>query len=350
LWAGAGLEPQGARRHKCGVYGNGKQRFRSCTNPSQASFDGAPPRRQPPSAFASLPDTPTAMSKAVVDLFVNREHIRAAFVDMLHARSDKQIMVLKAEGGMGKSWMLAVLRHECQQLAPPVPAVEVNFGHGEAHDYLTLIHKAGTAIGGGALRTLLEVLSAGPALRVNLQVAGAAAAPVTASFGDVVGGQVLVAGGSVFNQPTFHFSAEAELTRRERETYLTETFFSALREGLLARPAAFFFDTYEKAPQAARAWIETQLLPRIRDSQLPRALVVLAGREVPEMDLAWKHCTTRPKLEPLASADVQTFLRERLGLTDVDHETLYRATLGNPQLLGLLADNLTASADEDETW
>jgi hypothetical protein len=76
--------------------------------------------------------------------------------------------------------------------------------------------------------------------------------------------------------------------------------------------------------------------------------VVLAGREAPAMDLAWRHCTTRPRLEALNSGDVQIYLRDRLGLRDVDPETLYKATRGNPQLLGLLTDNLTAQADEEE--
>jgi hypothetical protein len=290
------------------------------------------------------------MSKAVVDLFVDREHIRSTFVEMLHGRLDKSIMVLKADGGMGKSWTMAVLRHQCALQTPAVPFVDVNFNHGEAHDYLTLIHTAATALHSAHFDPLHQALRAAPAFQVNVQMAGAAASPVSAHLGDVAGSEVIVAGGNVFQRPTFHFSADSEFARRERERHLTGVFLACLRQLLQIGPAVFFFDTYEKAPQAARTWIETQLLLQIRDGALKQALVVIAGREGPEMDLAWRHCTTRPKLEALNSQDVDTYLRERLGLKDVDTETLFRATRGNPQLLGLLTDNLTTQSDEDDSW
>jgi hypothetical protein len=54
-------------------------------------------------------------------------------------------------------------------------------------------------------------------------------------------------------------------------------------------------------------------------------------------------------------ADVGQYLRENRGLsslTEQDVQTLFKAVQGNPQLLGIIGDNLeqTARPDVDDDW
>lgn len=288
------------------------------------------------------------MSKTVVNLFVNRERIQESFQEMLAGRSEKQIMLIKAEGGMGKSWLVAKLRHECSIQSPAAPYTGLDFKDGQAHDYLSLARRIRDDLGAAHFNSLTQVINDTTGIHVNLQVSSAPSGQVSAQLGAVTGSEVVVAGGNVIKDNFFLVQVDSESVQREIQARITEALFACLREVLQNRSAVFFFDTYEKAPEATRRWIENQLMYQIREGRLTGVVVVITGREMPELDLSWKDCTTRPKLEALNSEHVATYLRERRGLKDVDVDTLYRATLGNPQLLGMLADNLTAQTEGDE--
>ena len=288
------------------------------------------------------------MSATVLRLFVDRERICDGFLDMLAGRSEKQIMLLQSPGGMGKSWLVAKLMHECSRQSPGMPYAALDFKDGQAHDYLSIVRRARDDLGAANFNPLTQTINAATGLHVNLQLSSPGSGGVHVEGSSVQAGGDL-AGRDIIKDNFFLVQVDSESVYKEIEGRITEAFFADLRSLLARGPAVFFFDTYEKAPEATRRWIEGNVLYHIREGKLPRAVVVITGREVPELDLAWKHCTARPKLEALDSEHVATYLREKRGLTDVDADTLYRATMGNPQLLGLLADNL-AAASGDEEW
>jgi len=291
------------------------------------------------------------MSTIVVRLFVNRERIFKGFTRMLVGDSEKQIVFVHAPGGMGKTWLVARLKHECSIRSPDIRYAGLDFKDGQAHDYLSIVRQVRDDLGAAYFNRLTQIINAATGFHVNLQIADTISSTIAVDqINGVSGGEINVAGGNIIKDNFFLVQADSESVRKEIKARVTETFFADLREVLTLGPAAFFFDTYEKAPEATRRWIEGNLLVQIREGKLPRAIVVITGREIPELDkMMWRHCTVYPKLEPLNSKDVATYLREKRGLTDIDVDTLYRATQGNPQLLGVLADNLDVSAD-DEEW
>ncbi|NTW97374.1 MAG: hypothetical protein HGB28_02365, partial [Oscillochloris sp.] len=102
-------------------------------------------------------------------------------------------------------------------------------------------------------------------------------------------------------------------------------------------------------------WIVRELLTRIRDGQLTKTVVVLAGRRLPSFGPEWAQIIGVLPIELLSQADVSVYLRENRGLTsltDVEVQTLYNAVQGNPQLLGIIGDNLeqTVRPGNDDDW
>jgi hypothetical protein len=109
-------------------------------------------------------------------------------------------------------------------------------------------------------------------------------------------------------------------------------------------------------PNAADRWIRRELLTRIAEGRLANSVVVLAGRRLPEFDgAAWSDVVGRLELEFFTVEDVAQYLRENRGLaalTDTEVQTLFTAIQGNPQLLGIIGDNLEQAARPaaDEDW
>jgi hypothetical protein len=84
--------------------------------------------------------------------------------------------------------------------------------------------------------------------------------------------------------------------------------------------------------------------------------VVLAGRRLPEFDAEWAKVVGRLDLELFSLGDVTEYLRQNrrlAGLSDAEVQTLFNAVQGNPQLLGIIGDNLERSAGTgavDDDW
>ena len=267
----------------------------------------------------------------------------ALFSDMLLSASEKRIVLVHALGGMGKSWLVAK-QARCSIQSPPVPIPSIS----KTGKPTTTSKSAVSVTTLGHTSITSQTINAGTDIALICRLrSGTGAINFTQSE---VGVGSDVAGRDIIKDKNSLTCKWIVKRCAVDEARITEAFFSDLRSLLGKTTSVFFVDTYEKAPEATRRWIENHLLYQIREGRLPRAAVIITGREVPQFDLAWKHCTSRPKLEALSNEHVATYLRDKRGLTDVDADTLYRATQGNPQLLGILADNLAAKSDADEEW
>ncbi len=224
------------------------------------------------------------MTTSIISFFVNRERIHALFSEMLMSTSEKQIMLVHALGGMGKSWLVAKLKHECSIQSPPVLYTSLDFKDGQAHDYLSIIRRVRDDLGAAHFNYLTQTINAGTDIHVNLQITGSGTGGVNITQSEVrIGGDV--AGRDIIKDNFFNVQVDSEAVRREIEARITEAFFSDLCSLLGKTTGVFFIDTYEKAPEATRLWIENHLLYQIREVRLPRAVVIITGREVPQFDL-----------------------------------------------------------------
>jgi len=94
----------------------------------------------------------------------------------------------------------------------------------------------------------------------------------------------------------------------------------------------------------------------LRDGKLPNAVIVLAGRRAPEFGVEWNEVLGRTSLDLLECGFVTEYLRERRGLSNISDEqaqVLCQAVAGNPQVMGLIGDNLEQANRpkvEDDEW
>lgn len=243
-----------------------------------------------------------------VDWFVDREEQRKRFLQMLADETRKRIMVVKAPPDMGKSWLILRIRHDCRTRA--VPVAHLNFLDDLTWDYLTIVRKARDDLGPAAFNHLTRVINqlTGKQVQVNVEQLNVSVniqnsqisdSPINVAATDVIGDEFNVV------------QAESEAARRNIEFRVTEAFFvclSALAEG---EKVVFLIDSVESAPPEAMRWIQTQLLLRIRDGQSPNVIVVMAGRETPDLQDAWREVVGRVSLDRFEEAHIRDYLLKR---------------------------------------
>lgn len=286
------------------------------------------------------------------------------FRKSLEGASGRTIILIAAGPGTGKSWLLRRFAQEAAGRG--ARSALVDFSDGQAYDVLTLLRRFRDSLGAEHFNRLTAAINDATSPRLVLSDEGG---PSTASVelggaqtGDVTVGDV--AGRSIIKDNFFIVQTDNPLMLQAIEDRVTQAFFECLRDMVALGPALFLFDSYERSSQegerwvanAADRWIRRELLARVRDGRLPNTLVVLAGRRLPEFPAAeWGEVVGQLKLDFFTVEDVAQYLRENRGLaalTDTEVQTLYTAIQGNPQLLGIIGDNLEQAARpaSDEDW
>jgi hypothetical protein len=301
-------------------------------------------------------------TRSLQELFVDRLKQLERFRKSLEGASGRKIILITAGPGMGKSWLLRRFAREAE--ARRVRPVLLDFSDGQAYDVLTLLRRFRDALGAMHFNRLTAAINEATSPRLVISDSGGpASAPIDfrgAQTGDVAFGDV--AGRNIIKDNFFIVQTDNPLLLQAIEDRVTQVFFECMADVVAQGPALFLFDSYERTSQegerwvsnAADRWIQRELLTRIRDGRLPNTLVVLAGRRLPEFDADWAQVVGRLDLELFTVADVAQYLRENRGLgalSDADVQTLYTAIQGNPQLLGIIGDNLEQAqrpaADDD---
>jgi hypothetical protein len=123
-----------------------------------------------------------------------------------------------------------------------------------------------------------------------------------------------------------------------------KTPFAAFLQDLqqLSTPVLLVFDTFEKASEQGKEWLEVKLLPRVR--LLPAVIVVVGGRVVPDRkQFVWRALADSRVLEPIRNPeDWKEYLERvhhwRLELHEI--QLLTDAAMGQPAVLRPLLENL----------
>jgi hypothetical protein len=293
------------------------------------------------------------MQRTLQELFVDRHRQTEAFGKMLEGQSRRRIMIISAGPGMGKSWLLRVFAQAAN--SRDVPLVQVDFADGQAYDALTLVRACRDAFGPEHFNDLTLAINDATSTRITLATDGNGAAPVNVnvSAGNISDSAAINIKevGTIVKDNYFVVQTDNPIIRQVIEDRINSAFFECLTTLCSQQRVVFLFDTYERTsletdewvPGAADRWIIGQLLTRIRDGKLGNAIVVLAGRRLPEFGIEWNEALGRMTLEPLECSDITLYLRERRGLTaitDAEAARLCQAVAGNPQVLGLIGDNL----------
>jgi hypothetical protein len=276
--------------------------------------------------------------KEYVTWFVDREKQTDGFLKMLQGETERTIMAIEAAAEMGKTWTIQRMRHQRRPW-----------------DYLAIVRQARDQMGAPHFNLLTQTINESTGVNIQLST-GSGAGGVDLSVG-TQGSQISdsqievgdVAGRDIIKDNFFYVQADSDTTRRAIEARITDAFFTCLVGLPQDKPAVFFFDSYEEVTEEADRWIQSQLLARIRDGQLPNVIVVLAGREVPEFERSsWRHCLASTGLSPFEMEHIVEYIIERRKLNHLDVETILKTSGGHPGLLGKMADIASLEIEEDD--
>jgi hypothetical protein len=228
-----------------------------------------------------------------------------------------------------------------------------------------LVRRIRDAFGDRHFNALTAAINAATTPRVVLEGGGGGPVNINLGSNNQVGSVNIgdVAGGNIIKDNLFIIQGDNPLAIQAIEDRVTTVFFNDLKGLTSKQRAIFLFDSYERTSldesrwlaNAADRWISGQLLRRVREGDLPNVLVVLAGRRLPQFGIEWQDVVGRMPLENFVEEDVAQYLRENRGLstlTDAEIRTLFTAVQGNPQLMGIIGDNLTQANRPvpDEEW
>ncbi|MFV9504619.1 MAG: hypothetical protein AB4911_08635 [Oscillochloridaceae bacterium umkhey_bin13] len=303
--------------------------------------------------------------RSLAELFVDRLLELDRFRRSLAGTSGRRIIRVTGGPGMGKSWLLRAFASEAT--ARQVPNVLLDFSDGQAYDVLTLIRRCRDALGPEHFNPLTVAINEATAPRLVITAPSRTApGPLVDLSGSQLGDLQLgdVAGGTIIKDNSFVFQSENPLLLQAIEDRLTQVFFACLAPLAATSGALLLFDSYERTSQdhdrwvsnAADRWIQSELLSRVSSGQLPGTLVVLAGRRLPTFDISWNPVVGELVLGQFTLDDVRDYLRENRGLSDLSDaeiQTLFNAVQGNPQLLGIIGDNLEQTRvgrEADDDW
>ncbi|MBK9944110.1 MAG: hypothetical protein IPP13_21120 [Kouleothrix sp.] len=307
------------------------------------------------------------MAKTLRELFVDRVRQSDIFRKILDGQARRQVMLVTAGAGLGKSWLLRVFALEAAGRA--LPHVQIDFADGQAYDTLSLVRYCRDALGPEHFAALLRAIDEATTARVAVSAGDGQAAPVSVSLGNqntLNDSPISISdiGTTVIRDNSFVIQTDSPIVRQAIEDRINAAFFACLAELASRTRVVFLFDTYERASLeaerwaagAADRWVSGQLLARIREGKLPNVAVVLAGRRLPEFGVEWNDVLGRVSLELLECAYITEYLRERRGLaniSDAQAEVLCQAVAGNPQVMGLIGDNLAQAnqpGNGDDEW
>ncbi len=308
------------------------------------------------------------MSKTLRELFVDRVKHSDIFGRMLAGQTRRRIMVITAGAGLGKSWLLRLFAVEAT--SRKLPLAQLDFADGQAYDALALVLRCRDAFGPEHFAAVDQAITEATTARVALSASGATtAAPVNVSIGNentLTSSTISVSdvGNTIVRDNSFYIQADNPILRQAIEDRINNAFFESLEALSAQSRVVFLFDTYERAtldgarwtPSAADRWIAGQVLARIRDGKLPNAIAVLAGRRAPDFGVEWNEALGSISLDLLECSHITEYLRERRGLSNISDEqaqVLCQAVAGNPQVMGMIGDNLEQANRpkvQDEEW
>jgi len=288
-----------------------------------------------------------------VDWFVNRDKQYQGFLKMLARKTPKAIMLIEAPADMGKTWLIQKMRHYCDQ--NDVPTMHVDFRDRRAYDYLSLVRRGRDQMGTQYFNPLTETINNFTGVNINLSK-GESSGGV--KFGDISVRDFSdsslqiqeVAGGDIIKDNQFYVQADSDMARRAAEMRINDAFFACLSTLLEREPVVCLFDSFEDVTSEADRWLRDHLLFRMGEGQLPNALVIIAGREIPDLELVLKPLVARTGLDLFSEEHVREYILDRRGIEGLDLETIIKTSGGFPGLLAKMADVASMDAQDDDDW
>jgi len=287
--------------------------------------------------------------------FVDRTTDMDRFCNVLDS-SATPVMAVWADGGMGKSSLMARMIHECS--LRELRKVEIIYTKGNIPDYLGIMRKCRDDLGANDFAALTDLINFYTVPEYNLTV--------DVNLG---GGTINVAndmqigdGAKVGNIAAVNINiplrdemlsnprGDMSISPAEQSRKLTDAFLTHLQAVSASSVIVIFIDGVERMQEETKEWFWELLISGISERGLTNVRVVLLGREKPDVDRYKKDLIVFNQLMPLAKADVIEYVRKR-GIPEDECEgvakTLMAAHKGLPLNIATTVDALLEDEDED---
>lgn len=211
----------------------------------------------------------------------NREFEFDLFDRIISGQTNERILLLDAQGGMGKTTLLREFMRRCPGDVPFAP-VDLKGNTTSLHEIFYRMCDALDWEGFPTFASRVESL-----------------------------GQVTIADNRIIGRAEIEVALRSpdEGDRAARRADLTRAFFADLRA--LQRRILLIFDTFEEAPLEVKEWFQSSFLAFSHHT--PDLVVIVAGRQIPEESIEWTACCISHCLVPVREPESWRIYADRIG-------------------------------------
>jgi hypothetical protein len=298
--------------------------------------------------------------KPILEDFVNRSDQLTLLWQIARQQTDPRILVVEAEGGMGKTYLLKEFRAECREERLEVVYLDFNDRY-EDPGYMYVIKEAWSQLGPfgfDSLAKMIDEIVSGNIkkngqtgwqdFQAERQVTRVPARAIlnqpfdAMEAGSGQSGGVNIYGGShtfrdIAGRDLVHLTQviyhEPPFVQTQARNWITEAFKQCLVQITAERSIVFFIDHWQKAESELHHWLANSLIKWTADGLLARACIVVAGEE--RVGLEPRRLLKRILLPELAEDAVQLYLVNICGLPAEEVPNFIRVAGGIPYLLNM---------------
>lgn len=296
--------------------------------------------------------------KPIIEDFVNRTDQLTLLWDIVDQKAEPRILVVEAEGGMGKTYLFKEFRAEC--LEGRLEEVSLDFEERyEDPGYMYVIKETWGKLGPVGFDPLAKAIdkTVAGSLRKNGQEGWqdlqTARQPAAEAVPDLAREPAAAAAGSPGQSITLNITGETNTFRDvagrdivhfiqvihredpyvqiQAQNWITEAFKQCLIQVTAERRIVFFIDHWQKAETATRRWLASNLVKWAADGLLAKACVVIAGLQ--GVDLEPRRLLKRIPLDEFDDEAIQYYLVNICGVPAEEVPNFTRFAGGMPYLL-----------------
>ncbi len=251
------------------------------------------------------------LPRELQDKFVDRDREIDQFVAMLEGKGSPRVLLLHGNSGVGKTWLIDVLHHECSLRG--ICAARIDFDSGMDYDLLKTCRSIRDQLGAGAFSPFTDKLNWCTTPDYELALKWQITERLETSQGDWLANSLYeedAADATIKDH--FGMLIRPHLPYPKVSHGLTIQLIADLRrQAEKSRCLVLFFDDLDKSDLEIREWLWRSLLTRLGSESPdgPRLVAVVSTEQEPPGDYQWQLITRRLKVENLSRQDVDDFAR-----------------------------------------
>lgn len=292
------------------------------------------------------PIYPITEDEQLLEQFVNRDEHIDAFSKLL--MSEKKVaMSLAGKSGMGKTWLISRMIHECSIL--DIKAVRISYVRDGIHDYIGVMRQCRDTLDAKLFNAFTDLLNYYTVPQYKLQVEGNIEVARGAQFDNSSVG--VIAGVYVRDLHISDLNADLNIPEAERRERLSGHFLTALAK--MTDRVVIFLEGVELMAEQTQEWFWRKFVGGVVNQRLLNFRFVISGQVEAAPDHLRKPLVVFSLIAPLKREDVVAYLRRR-GVRPEEIEytatTLMRIYKGRPyDIAAAVSAIIDAYEDEGRT-